>query len=97
MPQSCPVAEKPSADILFKLIATVKAGDDTTKTVEYSCKVPAYALNTHAEYIAAEKDDVVTVEGIVTAVLSNPAYGDKTNKIVFMRSLKYYTTDVVNK
>ena len=75
------VVEKAAEDVLYKLVATVKAGDGSTQAVTYTCKVAKYALNTHEEYIAAEKDAPLVVEGVVTAVLSKDAYGDKTNEL----------------
>ena len=75
------VVEKAAEDVLYKLVATVKAGDGSTQAVTYTCKVAKYAVNTHAEYLAAEKDAPLVVEGVVTAVLSKDAYGDKTNEL----------------
>ena len=75
------VVEKAAEDVLYKLVATVKASDGSTQAVTYTCKVAKYAVNTHAEYLAAEKDAPLVVEGVVTAVLSKDAYGDKTNEL----------------
>lgn len=74
------VNEKTDADIVYTLTATITAGDGTTAKVEFSHTVPEYVLFTYDEYMAAKKDDVVTVEGIVVAINSKDA-GSKRNHL----------------
>ena len=64
------VDEKSSEEVAYQLTATIKAGDGTSTTVTFDRIVPKYAVNSHAEYMAAQKGDQVTVEGIVVAINS---------------------------
>ncbi len=74
------VDEKSAEEVAYKLTATVKAGDGTTKTVVFNLKVPKYDVNSHAEYMAAQKDEVLTVEGVVVAINSKKL-GNKYNHL----------------
>ena len=62
------VNEKAEAEHSYKLTATVKAGDGTTKNVSFDHTVPEYKVITFEQYMAAKKGDVVTIEGIVVAI-----------------------------
>ena len=64
------VDEKSNEEVAYVLTATVKAPDDTTATASFNCNVPKYAVNSHADYMAAQKDDELTIEGIVVAINS---------------------------
>ena len=74
------VNEKSPEEVSYKLTATIKAGDGTTKTVTFKLSVPKYEVNSHAEYMAAKKDDKLTIEGIVVAINSKEA-GNKYNHL----------------
>ena len=71
------VNEKSSTEIAYTLKATITLdGKEVTK--EYSFTVPAFKELSYAEYIAAEKGAVVTVKGVVTAVIGK-AKGNSSN------------------
>ena len=74
------VDEKSPEEVAYKLTATVKAGDGTTKTLVFNLKVPKYEANSHAEYMAAAKDDELTVVGVVVAINSKKL-GNKYNHL----------------
>ena len=74
------VDEKSPEALEYKLTATIKAGDGTTKDVTFKLSVPEYAVNSHEEYMAAAQDDMLTVEGIVVAINSKDA-GNKYNHL----------------
>ena len=74
------VDEKSPEEVKYKLTATVTAGDGTSKDVSINCKIPKYAVNSHAEYMAAAQDDELTIEGIVVAINSKDA-GNKYNHL----------------
>ena len=74
------VDEKSPEEVQYKLTATIKAGDGTSTTVGFKLSVPAYAVNSHEEYMAAQQDDMLTVEGIVVAINSKAA-GNKYNHL----------------
>ena len=74
------VDEKSPEEVKYVLTATVKAGDGTTKAVSFNRVVPLYDVNSHAEYLAAEKDTELTIEGIVVAINSKAA-GNKYNHL----------------
>lgn len=56
------------ADVEYVLTGTVTAPDGSTATLSYTLVIPQMAINTYAEYVAAAKDDLITVEGIVTGI-----------------------------
>ena len=74
------VDEKSPEAVEYKLTATVKAGDGTTETVTFKLNVPLYDVNSHEQYMAAQKGDTLTVEGIVVAINSKKA-GNKYNHV----------------
>ncbi|MBQ1963762.1 MAG: hypothetical protein II369_06545, partial [Clostridia bacterium] len=74
------VDEKSSEEVAYQLTATIKAGDGTSTAVNFKLSVPAYAVNSHADYMAAKQDDMLTVEGIVVAINSKDA-GNKYNHL----------------
>ena len=74
------VDEKSPEEVQYKLTATIKAGDGTTTTVNFKLTVPKYEVNSHAEYMAAQKGDTLTIEGIVVAINSKAA-GNKYNHL----------------
>ena len=74
------VDEKSPEEVAYKLTATIKAGDGTSKDVVLKLSVPKYDVNSHADYMAAQKDDMLTVEGIVVAINSKDA-GNKYNHL----------------
>ena len=74
------VDEKSPEEVAYKLTATVKAGKKASKTTTFSLTVPKYSVNSHEEYMAAEKDAMLTVEGIVVAINSMDA-GNKYNHL----------------
>ena len=74
------VDEKSPEAVEYKLTATIKAGDGTSKDVTFKLSVPEYAVNSHADYMAAKQDDMLTIEGIVVAINSKDA-GNKYNHL----------------
>ena len=74
------VDEKSPEEVEYKLTATIKAGDGTTTTVNFKLTVPKYEVNSHADYMAAQKGDTLTIEGIVVAINSKAA-GNKYNHL----------------
>ena len=74
------VDEKSAEEVKYTLTATVKAADGTSETVSFKRTVPMYEVNSHADYMAAQKGDTLTVEGIVVAINSKKA-GNKYNHL----------------
>ena len=74
------VNERSAEDIAFVLTATVKAGDGTSDTLSFNFVIPAYNPITFEEYMAANADDQVTVEGIVVAINSK-SLGNSRNHL----------------
>lgn len=74
------VPEKSKEDFTYVLTATVKAPDGTTATASFTCNVLKYNVNSHADYMAAQKDDELTVEGIVVA-MNSVSMGNKYNHL----------------
>ena len=66
------VPEQGDADIPYTIKATITSGEETV-TREYERVVPKFAVNTHADYMAAKQDDVLTVQGIVVAMNAKSA------------------------
>ena len=62
--------EKSPEEVTYTLKATIKAGDNTTATYTRTCTVPKYDVISFEDYMKAEKDDVVTVAGVVVAINS---------------------------
>lgn len=74
------VPEKSDEDFSYSLTATVKAPDGTTASTSFTCNVIKYAVNSHADYMAAQKDDELTIEGIVVAI-NSVSMGNKYNHL----------------
>lgn len=74
------VPEKSDEDFSYKLTATITAGDGTTASVVFDLNVVKYGVNTHEEYMNAQKDDELTVEGIVVA-MNSVKMGNKRNHL----------------
>lgn len=74
------VDETTPTEIPYVLTATVTDPDGNTATKDFDRKVPAYALNTYDDYAAAADEDPLTVQGIVTGIMSK-ADGDKENSV----------------
>ncbi|MBQ9098810.1 MAG: hypothetical protein IJY50_05210, partial [Clostridia bacterium] len=79
------VNEKTATEIAYKLTATIADEDGNTLTKEFSHKVPAYKVNTYAEYAAAADDAPVVVKGVITGIMAK-SDGDKENN-VFLQDL----------
>lgn len=74
------VPEKPAEDVNYTLKATVTAPDGATASLEFKLLVPKFDQDAGFEdYIAAEKGDAVTVEGIVTSITSKSQGGKYNN------------------
>ncbi len=90
------VNETTETEYTFTLTATVKAADGTTAVKSFTLTVPAYKVISFEEYMAAKKDDVVTIQGIVVAITSE----SKNNKYnhLFLADLEgkggYYCYDL---
>lgn len=74
------VPTEPDAEIPYVLTATITATDGSTITTTFNYKVPKFQVNTYAEYVAAEADAPLVVEGVVYGIMSKAA-GDKENSI----------------
>ncbi len=77
------VIPKTNAEIAYVLTATVSDAEGNTLKKEYNKIVPAFKVNTIEEYYAAEKDDLVVFEGIVTGIVSKSQ--DATNNCIFLQ------------
>ncbi len=65
------VDEKSATEEKYTLTATVKDADgNAAEPCSFKHTVPAYAVNTWAEYIAAEKDAPLVIQGVVTGIIS---------------------------
>ena len=74
------VPEKPAEDVNYTLKATVTAPDGATASLEFKLLVPKFDQDAgFDDYIAAEKDAAVTVEGIVTSITSKSQGGKYNN------------------
>jgi len=62
-----------AAEVVYDLVATIK-DDKGIISVTFSRKVPAFALTTWAEFMAAEKGTMVNVRGRVTYAWKNRFY-----------------------
>lgn len=74
------VDEKSDAVVEYVLTATIKAGDGSTVELSFNHTVPEYVLLSYEEYMAAEKDAAVVVQGVVIAVHSKEE-GNKYNQL----------------
>ncbi len=68
------VDEKSATEEQYTLTATVKdANGNAAEPCTFKHTVPAYAINTWAEYIAAEKDAPLVIQGVVTGIIAKSA------------------------
>ena len=74
------VNETTETEYTFTLTATVKAPDGTTAVKTFTMTVPAYAVISFTEYMAAEADAVVTIKGIV-AEINSKSKNNKYNQV----------------
>ncbi len=72
------VDENATEDLAYVLTATVADPDGKTAQISFNLVVPKFAVNTFAEYAAAEDDAPLVVAGIVTGVFSK-ATGSNAN------------------
>lgn len=63
------IPELGNDEIAYTLKATITKGDKTVSR-EYSHSVPKFAVNTFADYAAADDDATLIVEGIISGVIS---------------------------
>ena len=66
--------------IEYVLTATIKAADGTTLEVTFDAAVPKFEVNSHADYMAAAKDDELTIMGVVVGI-NSVARGNKYNHL----------------
>lgn len=64
------IGEAPANEINFVLTATVSDAEGNSLSTSYNLVVPAYKVNTYAEYAAAKNGDNLTVRGIVIGIES---------------------------
>ncbi len=75
------VNEKSPEVLNYVLTAVVSAADGTKGSpLSFNLTVPKYSVLSHAEYMKAEKDQVVTIEGIVTGI-NSVSQGNKRNHL----------------
>ena len=74
------VNEKAAEEHTYKLTATITAGDGTTTTVSYDRSVPKYELTPFEDYINAEADVNVVIEGVVVA-MNSKSLGNSRNHL----------------
>lgn len=72
-------------DINYTLTATVHDANGNTESVSFKRMVPKFRVNTWAEYVAAEDDELIIADGVVTMYSSKTGgiftqYGSTTNK-----------------
>ena len=79
------IPEAGDADVNYTLKFTVTNEKGETLSKEYAHVVPKFAVNTYAEYAAAEVDAPLVVEGVVYGIMSKEN-GDKENS-VFVQDL----------
>ena len=73
------VDEEALAEHSYKLTATITAEDNTTASVSYDRVVPKF-ITTHEEYVEADKDATLVIDGIVVAMNGQSA-GNKRNHL----------------
>ena len=64
----------------YVLTATIKAADGSTLDVTFNVSVPKFEVNSHADYMAAAKDDELTIMGVVVAI-NSVKLGNKYNHV----------------
>ncbi|MBQ9162505.1 MAG: hypothetical protein IJX74_04435 [Clostridia bacterium] len=80
------VPTEPAEAIEYKLTATITAPDDTTATLTFKLVVPAFKVLSYANYIKAEANTAVVIQGVVVAVHSVEE-GNKYN-MLYVQDLK---------
>ena len=75
--------EKATEDVAYVLTATITAGNGETATVTYNRTIPKYNVLSWDAYMAAQKGDVVLVEGIV-AEMNAKSLGNSRNHLFLM-------------
>ena len=75
--------EKATEDVPYTLTATITAGNGETATVVYNRTIPMYNVLSWDAYMAAQKGDVVLVEGIVVA-MNGKSVGNSRNHLFLM-------------
>ena len=75
--------EKATEDVPYTLTATITAGNGDTATVTYERTIPMYNVLSWDAYMAAEKGDVVLVEGIVVE-MNAKSLGNSRNHLFLM-------------
>ena len=72
--------EKTPEEITYTLTATIADGDGNTITYTRTCTIPAYLVVSFEDYMAANKGDVLTIEGIVVA-MNGKSVGNSRNHL----------------
>ena len=75
--------EKATEDTPYTLTATITAGNGETATVVYNRTIPMYNVLSWDAYMAAQKGDVVLVEGIVVE-MNAKSLGNSRNHLFLM-------------
>ena len=79
------VDETVTEDTLYTLTATITDANGNTTTLTYNHMIPKFAVNTFAEYVAAEAGESIVIDGIVTGIL--PKGNGATNDGFYMNTL----------
>lgn len=79
------VDETVMEDTLYTLTATITDANGNTTTLTYNHMIPKFAVNTFAEYVAAEAGESIVIDGIVTGIL--PKGNGATNDGFYMNTL----------
>ena len=79
------VDETVTEDTLYTLTATITDANGNSTTVTYNHMIPKFAVNTFAEYVAAEAGESIIIDGIVTGIL--PKGNGATNDGFYMNTL----------
>ena len=77
--------EKFSTDQPYKLVATVTDSEGNTLTTSFNRYVPAYKVLSYDEFVKADSNADVAVQGIVTGIISK-TNGNKSNGL-YLQSL----------
>ena len=76
--------EKAAEDLAYVLTATVADAAGATKSISFNRVVPKFAVNTWAEYYAAETGTTgLVIEGVVTGIVSKTV--GATNNCIFVQ------------
>lgn len=75
--------EKATEEVPYVLTATITAGNGDTATVTYNRTIPKYNVLSWDAYMAAQKGDVVLVEGIVVE-MNAKSLGNSRNHLFLM-------------